>query len=400
MARKTHNELTAGIFVLVALAVLLGVIVWLGGAGLFSPARQRAFFYAEEQDGSTNLQEGSFVLIGDDPVGKIARIRFDADAGRTFYTAEIERGDVTLHADGKVRVAAGLIGGSRLVIVDRGSEDAPLADAEHPVHLAGGMDQAMGNIEHATEQLAAITDVVARELNAGDSAAILAKIHDVIDSLTTAAGDVATIAASVKAETDTANDAALLAKLHSSMDDVNAITGDAKPKFADTLTAVRNTAQSVEGYAKDDLAAILVSVREASTEVLKISRNFADVSGEVRELVMLHRDNIDEMIDNMTQVSANLKATAKEVRRNPWRLLHSPDEKELDSQNIYDAAAAFSNGAEQLDQALAKLTGLAEASPEGLPADDPDLMKVRAQLDEAFSNFNKAEQALWKELAN
>jgi len=368
MARKTHSELTAGIFVLVALAVLIGVIVWLGGADMLSPARQVAVFYADEDAGSFNLQKGSFVQIGDAQVGKIARIRFDADAGRTFYTAEIDRKDIKVHADGKVRVAAALIGGARLVITDRGSDEAPLADAEHPVALGGGLDQAMGNLEHASEKLALIADAVARELDSTESAGLLAKIHEIIDSLKLATADVAAIAA------------------------------DAKPKVSQTLEDVQAVASTIRTATDENLTELLVNLRESSTEVLKISRNFGEVSGQVRQIVMLHRNNIDEIIDNMAQVSANLKATAKEVRRAPWRLLHTPDEQELDSQNIYDAATAFSNGAEQLDQAISKLTGLAAASPDGLPADDPELLKIRAQLEEAFGKFNKAEQALWKEL--
>ena len=63
------------------------------------------------------------------------------------------------------------------------------------------------------------------------------------------------------------------------------------------------------------------------------------------------------------------------------------------------SARAFSNGAEQLDQAIAKMAGLAKAYPEGVPTDDPTLQKIRKQLQETFGKFSKAEQALWKELS-
>jgi methyl-accepting chemotaxis protein len=176
------------------------------------------------------------------------------------------------------------------------------------------------------------------------------------------------------------------------------MTADARPKLSDTLTAVRDTAQQIRKYTKEDVADLLAKLREVNTEILKIAKDFASVSSEVKEVVLLHRGNVDEMIDNMALVSANLKATSKEIRRNPWRLLYKPDEKELHSQNIYEAARAFVNGAEQLDQAVAKMTGLAKAHPEGIPSDDPTLLKVRAHLEETFGKFSKAEQALWKEL--
>jgi len=121
------------------------------------------------------------------------------------------------------------------------------------------------------------------------------------------------------------------------------------------------------------------------------------VSEQTKEIVTVNRDNIDETLDNLTQVSVDLKSAAKEIRRNPWRLLYEPEEKELRSQNLYDAVRAFSNGAEQLDQAITKLRRL-----EQIKSDDPAFQetteKIHKGLNEVFSKFSKAEEALWKEL--
>ncbi len=426
MAGKKHNELVAGIFVIFALVVLIGVIVWMGGADLFRPAKQKVVFFTREEVGSMGLIEGSFVKIGDDQVGRIARIHFDPDVGRTFYFTDIDRGDFEIHSDGKAKVVAGLIGGASLVITNRGGEGKPLADRDNPIELTGGMmDAAMTDLAAAAERL---NKAIQKELDVTQSTAMLAKVHGIIDSLKKAAADVMRIAANVKAETDRTDEKAVFAKLHASMDDVNKIssslrtetdpnverallakvhksmtdinemTADARPKLSDTLTAVRDTAQQIRKYTKEDVAELLANLREVNTEILKIAKDFATVSSEVKEVVLLHRDDIDEMIDNMTLVSANLKAASKEIRRNPWRLLYQPDEKELHSQNIYEAARDFVNGAEQLDQAIAKMTGLAKAHPEGIPSDDPTLLKIRKHLEETFGKFSKVEQALWKEL--
>jgi len=414
MARQRHSELTAGIFVIVALGVLIGVIIWLGGTEIFSPPRQKAIFFAEEKAGSIGLMEGAFVLLGDDQVGRISRIRFDPASGRTFYTAEIDRADIKVHSDGKAQVAAGLIGGSRLVIVDRGTKDMPLADSDNPIEISGGLAQAMANLSAALEN-------VTKQLDLEDSDTILAKLKS-------AARDVADIAASIKAQTDPKNDAgllaklsgtaedvraisanlrdeanprndkALLAKIHRSADDINKMTSDARPKVSEALGHVRNSAQDIRRYVKTDIADILAKFRRINTNILKISTDFATVSGQVKEMALLHRDNIDELIDNMTQVSANLKAASKEIRRNPWRLFHKPDDKELNNQNIYDAARAFSSGAEQLDQAIAKMTSLAKISPDGVAADDPTLLKAREHLEKSFEKFVKVEEALYKEI--
>ena len=113
---------------------------------------------------------------------------------------------------------------------------------------------------------------------------------------------------------------------------------------------------------------------------------------------MVHRDNIDEMIDNMRIVSENLKATSKEIRRNPWRLLYKPKPGELREQTIRDATVAFVSGAAELDQALAKLNGLARAHPEGIDRKDPKFQEIRKHVLESFKKFKKVEDALWREI--
>lgn len=425
MARKKHNELAAGIFVILALGVTAGVVIWLGGSSILKPAKQKAVFYAMEQAGSFDLVEGGFVQISDEQIGRLVKIDFDPTSGRTYYITEIERGDIKIHSDGKARVSAGLVGGGRLIVLSRGSEDKPLADREHAIELAGGLDQTMADLGSAVQR---INEVIQAELSVSDPEAILNKVHKVIDSLKIAAADMAKTLANIKAETDRQNETAMLAKIHktiddandisanisaqmdvdnkealmakvhTSIDDINKMTADARPKVSETLGAARDIAVKFREYTDKDIADILAKLRQSNTEILKITRDFSTVSGQVKQIVVMNRDNIDEMLDNMVHVSINLKAASKEIRRNPWRLLYEPDDKELHSQNISDAARSFANGAAQLDQAVSKLTSLAKAAPEGIAADDPMLISVRQHLQETFDKFHKAEQALWKEL--
>ena len=116
-------------------------------------------------------------------------------------------------------------------------------------------------------------------------------------------------------------------------------------------------------------------------------------------MVVLNSDSIDEIILNMNAMSANLSAAAKEIRRNPWRLLQKPKAGDVETQNIYDAARAFAAGASQLADALARLRALRAARPAGVTAADPELKKILDHLQRSFEKFRAAEDALWKELA-
>ena len=89
---------------------------------------------------------------------------------------------------------------------------------------------------------------------------------------------------------------------------------------------------------------------------------------------------------------------AKEIRRNPWRLLHRPSEKATRTEDIYDAARAFGEGAGQLNDAIARLQAVSQAK--GDPAiDAATLKKFTEGLQTSFEKFRKVEDALWQRLA-
>jgi len=377
MPRKQHNELVAGLFVTVTLVAMVGVVVWLGAADLLHPKAGQAVFCVKESAGSLGLKAGNAVQVTDQVIGKISDIRLAPDRQITLYVAKLDRGDLKVYSNGKATVAANLVGDRQLVITSRGTADYPLADAEHPVEISGGLDQAMAAIATAAENLKGISEIVRRELAADVAGTLLTKVHSVTASLQSAAADVARMTGNLRPEMDPANRDSILAKLKQ------------------TATSVAQTADRIEGYSRNEVAEILAKLRDVNTELLKAATDIGEVARTAKEVVVLNRDNINEIIDNMTSVSESLKSAGKEIRRNPWRLLYKPKPGELHSQNIYDAARAFSDGAEQLDAAIARLKAL----PPDAAASDPQVERIRKQVERSFEDFSTAEQALWKELS-
>jgi len=438
MPRKQRSELTAGVFTIAALAILIGVIFWLGAADIFKPKGQRAYFFATRDRGRLGLQVGGYVLVNDVEVGKIASIERDAAEGKTYYVVQLQTDDLKVYSNGKAKVAAALVGGANLVIIDPGALRAPettTAPAEPTVAAAreartqpveediapadckecaveiqpGDFDKALADVDVLIRELQAIPSKVSAELDRNLEGSVMAKFHKMADTLQ------ATLA-SLRNEMNPKNKMAMLARLHETvghvlamaadaqpkikktLSHVEAMTADARPKVGKTLADAAEVAAELKRITKKDIAEMLVKLRKINTDLVTIAGNFATVSDETKRLITVNRENIDEMIDNMVAVSADLKSAGKEIRRNPWRLLYQPKKDELHSQNIYDAARAFSSGASQLDQMLAKLRGLVRAYPKGPPADDPQLKKIREQIKETFEDFSEAEKALWEEL--
>lgn len=397
MAKRQHNEFAAGLFVLIALGAGIAVLIWLGAAEVFSPARGLAGFFVDEAGGDVGLEKGSLVIIAGKKMGKVIRTTYQPENGRTLYLAKLDRSDVKIYSDGKAHVAAGLVGAGRLVITSRGTPEAGIADEKNPIKIVGGMDQTMGNIAAAAESLKNVAATVEQQLSTDQAGTLLVKIHAILDDLKTASARVTRIAANIATEVELTNKSSILAKAHQTMDDINQISGDAKPKVEKALTSVVNITAKVEKYTDEDIINLLTDLRKSTTKLVDIVADFKVVSSTAKDIVVLNRENLDEIIANMKSVSSNLNAAAKEIRRNPWRLLAKPSEKEERTQNIYDAARAFAEGAGQLDDAIVRLKALRQARPAGVKADDPELAKIRKHLQETFEKFRTAEDALWKE---
>jgi hypothetical protein len=214
--------------------------------------------------------------------------------------------------------------------------------------------------------VASLTGTVRREMDAGVAGSVMAKVHETMDSAAAATGD------------------------------AKAITADARPKISKLLSSAESAVAKIEGYTRKEIPDIFAELRQANTQVLTIANDLADVSSAARKIVVLNRENVDHIIENMTQVSESLKASAREIRRSPWRLLRKPKPGESQSHDILAAASAFSAGASSLDRALTKLKGL---DPKTVSPDDPELKRIREHLDDTFRKFKKVEDALWEQIS-
>ena len=443
MPRKKRNELTAGLFVVGGIAVLLGVVLWLGAADLLKTRGQLVSFYVPMSAGSVGIIQGAEVTLGDGRIGRIVEITPDPDARRCLYRARLERTDLLVARNAKAVVVSPAVGQAKIVLMHAGDANQPAADDKSPVLLTGGLDQAMQHISKLAENLEATSAGLRLQLDPNQAASLLARIHGIVSDLKVSAKNVVAMTGNVEAQTRSQDANSIVGRLQRGAGDIHKATGrlahqmdpnaagtviarvrraagnvegqtdpnapgslmaglrgtvkESRPQIQRALTAVAGAAEGIEAHVKKDVAEILETLRKSNTKILKVAGDFAVVSEQAKEIVTVNRENIDETLNNLTQVSVDLKSAAKEIRRNPWRLLYTPEEKELRSQNLYDAVRAFSNGAEQLDQAIAKLRLL-----EKIKSDDPAFKEtstaVLKGLRDTFAKFSKAEQALWKEL--
>ena len=373
MPRKQRSELKAGIFVIASVVLLLGVVLWLGASSIFERSTGRAVFYVNNDAGPVGLKEDFEAMVNDVKVGKVVEVRPDFARKRTLYIVEFIQKGFEVHADGKAQVSSGLLGQGSLAIISVGSKDKPLADEDHPVRIGGGIQEILDNMKKLTE-------VMQKEMNEKNKKSLLFSIKAVVAQLLIASQNISKMTTELGPEMDPKTKGTIAANLK------------------ETMSNLASTSENIDGYVKKDLGELLVKIREIANSVLTTANNLSVSSERIKQLLVVNYDNIDEMIDNMVLVSANLKATSTEIRRNPWRLFYKPDEKKVRSTNIYDAARAFDEGAQQLDIAVGKLKAIKQLDPKD-PATIEEVQRLRKHLLETFKKFQKVEDALWKEVS-
>ncbi|NIA07646.1 MAG: hypothetical protein GWP14_08455 [Actinobacteria bacterium] len=146
------------------------------------------------------------------------------------------------------------------------------------------------------------------------------------------------------------------------------------------------------------MAAVMDTVQEAVENIRKITEDFKDVSGKARETVSLTKPQLEKIISNVRAASVEMKEGMREIRWNPWRLLHNPTDRELRTQNLLTAARAFSSGASDVDTAVGKLEGLLSVRGDGSAMDDPDVQQMVEELRATMVKFSEAADTFFKRL--
>ena len=375
--QKKHNELKAGLFVIAALVVLTGLVIWMGGylPGIGAD-RHTAWFYSEVAAGPVGLIENKSVHYGDMTVGRVTGVIPDYDKGRVYFKVQLYEDDCKLFSDGVAEVISGMLGDSVLAIKDLGgsSENAiPASTKSKAIAIEpGGMQAALNNMRSISARLK-------DEFDTRNSLSLLSKVRLVMERLEKTAANIEQITGKMVPEMDFAKKGSLASLLKQSVSEIH------------------GTTSKIHSYTEKDLGFILAKARKVSTSILETANNLNVASREAKELLLENSDSLDRMIDDMTMLAADLKATGKEVRRNPWMLLYQPSEKETKEAELFQSARAFETAATELRVVVARLEALKKLSPDDKKA-DREIDEVRKYMLNLFEEFRKVEGVFWKRL--
>jgi hypothetical protein len=438
---KERNSLKVGIVTVVVVVGAFMILIWISRS-VSGDMRQITVSF-KSLPAMPTLTTGSAVLVGGQKVGQVLTARLlpetvkdkdsrePRDAFSLIVTAEIER-RLILRTDCQVFAEGPPLGGDGVVKVDlgrakdaiepgqviRGADPggfgAVLAtlqgefDGNNPSSLLGqikaqlnpdGQVSLMAKLLQSANDINVITASLSKELRPDEKETLFAKMREIMDNISTTT-------AALRAEVETQKPTVLLGKVHLAMDTMNdgltSVTGLLKSNQPRLNHTIENIEETTENISRETDAnrpdSLMAHFKTASTRLNEALGDINTVTSTTRQVIVLNRENLNKMLMNFKEASEHIKTGVKYVLRHPWRLLNEPKPSEMRQQAIFDAARSFCEAAGQIDDASAQLRALAELHNGAIPLDDPDLIRIQADLRQTRDKYQQVEAEFWRQL--
>lgn len=433
--RPGRNNLLAGLFVLLSVVLAVAVSFMLAKRSAGSGAVRFTVRFSLA-DGAAGLQSGSPVTLGGQPVGQVLSVGFEHpeglkdDALPTAVSVRVEiRRDIILFENASIYLERPLLGTlSSINIASPGQPGAKShvgtserieagevvqATLAPPTFLAQAglgpqqvdqIRQTITDAQRAVDRLGAMIDKSSPEVETA-----LADARSLIANAKTDVGQWSqSVDATLKnVESASARLSPLLDKGDKVLTDADAAVASAKALFDDTHATIADNRRRIDSIIQDVQAATAKLNGESVTALNDTLRDARTAMGEaqlaisdIRDLLTQEGPNLRRTLANVRLMSDQLKLTAVEVRSHPWRLLHEPTTKELESQALYDATRSYAAAASDVRAAAETVQALSAAAKQS-PGDAGTVKRLDEageSLSKAMEGFRDAEQKFLSEL--
>lgn len=318
-----REQAMVGLFVLVAVAVLVATVFALTGAMGGTGVTYRAYFPF-----AGGLEPGASVRYAGGPkVGRVEKLQLDPkDASRIEITFSVKSG-LPVKTDSHVKIMSlSPLGDNHLEIVP-GSDKAALAATgttlqSDPYADFNALTAKFNEIAPQAQQLLASLNDRTVELKV-----TIARVNDLLND-----SNRANLAATL------ADTRGLIAEnrgtVKSTLQNLNSASQKLEPLLQDlrkTSAQANQTLDHVDSLIGDNRE----DVRQAVKDLRESLATVNDLTGRLDQTLDVNSDNIDELLENLRHVSQNLKEFTNTIKTRPYTLIrsatpaeHKPGEKQ------------------------------------------------------------------------
>jgi ABC-type transporter Mla subunit MlaD len=390
--RNNRDAFKAGLFIIISLGLIIGLILGIKGIGRFVvPSQDRIARFALSDD-IGGLAPGDEVRIGGAKVGVVRSVNIDVDGtqgghgksqgpGILVEFAMPQRFKIREHA--QVSVQSTVTGVSVLNFASLGEGDE-IPDSDVLVGTPGGLNSLLASAgQIGPEVLGVIRDVRGTTLPKVNTAVdsgngLLRHVDSKVDPITQKGGDALDSVSSLFGDTHT--------DFRATIANLSAVTGTIRQKLPGIMDQAQGLLAKISTAVERTNAALL--------DVQSVAANTRDISGSARQIILGNRGKIEQMISSLRDTGENLKNASAEISRSPWRLLYHPSAGEMANLNLYDSARQFADGANNLSDAATSLRDALQSK-----VNDPaQIERLEKRLDDSFAHFSEVEDRLWSQV--
>ena len=317
MAEK-RDQVFVGLFVVIAAAVLIGMVFAISGAfGRTSKTYHAYFPFAG------GLERGATVRYAGGPkVGRVDKLAIDPQNPARIDVVFSVQTDLPVKTDSHVKIMS----------------ISPLGD-NHLEVLPGGAQTAL-----APPGFLLPSDTYL------DFNVLTAQINDLAPQAKLLIQSLNDRAADLKVTVDRVNEllsAENRANLSATLAGTRGVIEENRPQIKSTIQHLDSVSQKLEPLLQDlhkdseeanqaltHLDAVLgensADVRQSVIELRKSLTTLTDITGRLDQTLDVNTENIDELLDNFRRVSQNLKEFTNTIKRRPYTLIRAtnpPDHK-------------------------------------------------------------------------
>jgi len=312
-----QSDVKVGLFVVVALALLVFGSLWIAGSSFFGASRVS---YEVLLQDSSGLQAGDRVRVAGVSVGRIKHVELRPGDAWPVSLHVVLKPLAAIHTDASASVAVSGLLGSGFLEIDPGSPSAPSLPPGSRIQgrSAAGMGDAMGRVNEISIKVAAMLD----------------QVSGILDAVSTEMGPILSSLDRVLSEENSENLQQILANLRDT-------TGEVGPRVSSLITRLDRTAQELEGGAQGlpqltaeieglvgDLRAALGPDGERLANVLASAEGSLNRADATLSVLGGNREEVEATLRDLRDTVANLKAFSQIVKERPYSLVRVKPEPE------------------------------------------------------------------------
>jgi phospholipid/cholesterol/gamma-HCH transport system substrate-binding protein len=351
ITRERWSDVKVGVFVLVALALIIAGSLWIAGGSLFA-ARHVPFDVMLAESGG--VIAGDRVRVAGVAVGRINDVVLRQEQKWPVLMKISIKEEIQLHQDASAVIASSGLLGTSFLEIDPGSPGAPplAPGSEIEGRSAAGMDAAFEQLEALSAKLMGILDQTSALLDqvSGEIGPLIARLHALLS------------------EENTENLEAILVSTRRTLEEVQPRIGPLLEHLDQVASAAEQSLEGVPALT-DQAQGLVTDLRTALgpdgqrlSQLLDGAQSTLGSADQALQIVLENRATIETTLRDLEVTMSNLKAFSARVKQQPSSLLRSaPQEQRAPG----DPARPGTRDESRAAAKAAKKSGPQDVPPEG-----------------------------------